>query len=249
MDNKFLGNKSGQGFYKKTGQKDEKGRPVILALDENTLEYRPSMRPKMASLDLAKQIEELPRRIKAMFKQEDKGGQLIRESLISLFAYVSHRIPEISDTLYSIDDALRSGFAWEVGPFQYWDIIGISEGAAAAEAAGYNVAPWVKEMLAAGHTTFYKSENGVKLYYDIRTKSYLEVESLKGLIVLDNYRNQTPVYENPEAVLHDIGDGVLCLEFRSKMNTMGEGVLKGINDAIDIAEKGNWTRDEICPCH
>ena len=240
MDNKFLGNKSGQGFYKKTGQKDEKGRPVILALDENTLEYRPSMRPKMASLDLAKQIEELPRRIKAMFKQEDKGGQLIRESLISLFAYVSHRIPEISDTLYSIDDALRSGFAWEVGPFQYWDIIGISEGAAAAEAAGYNVAPWVKEMLAAGHTTFYKSENGVKLYYDIRTKSYLEVESLKGLIVLENYRDQKPVYENPEAVLHDIGDGVLCLEFRSKMNTMGEGVLKGINDAIDIAEKGNW---------
>jgi 3-hydroxyacyl-CoA dehydrogenase len=240
IDNKFLGNKSGQGFYKKTGEKDEKGRPVILALDENTLEYRPSIRPKMASLELAKQIEELPRRIKAMFKHEDKGGQLIRESLISLFAYVSHRIPEISDTLFSIDDALRAGFAWEIGPFQYWDIIGISEGTAAAEAAGYNVADWVKEMLAAGHTSFYKSENGVKLYYDIRSKSYQEVESLKGLILLENYRDQKPVYENPEAVLHDIGDGVLCLEFRSKMNTMGEGVLKGINDAIDIAEKGNW---------
>ncbi len=240
VDNKFLGNKSGQGYYKKTGQKDEKGRPVILALDENTLEYRPSIRPKMASLDLAKQIEELPRRIKAMFKHEDKGGQLIRESLISLFAYVSHRIPEISDTLYSIDDALRAGFAWEVGPFQYWDIVGISEGTAAAEAAGYDVADWVKEMLAAGHTSFYKSENGIKLYYDIRSKSYQEVESLKGLILLENYRDQKPVYENPEAVLHDIGDGVLCLEFRSKMNTMGEGVLKGINDSIDIAEKGNW---------
>ncbi len=240
VDNKFLGNKSGQGYYKKTGQKDEKGRPVILALDENTLEYRPSIRPKMASLDLAKQIEDLPRRIKAMFKHEDKGGQLIRESLISLFAYVSHRIPEISDTLYSIDDALRAGFAWEVGPFQYWDIVGISEGTAAAEAAGYHVADWVKEMLAAGHTSFYKSENGIKLYYDIRSKSYQEVESLKGLILLENYRDQKPVYENPEAVLHDIGDGVLCLEFRSKMNTMGEGVLKGINDSIDIAEKGNW---------
>ncbi len=240
MDNKFLGNKTGKGFYEKTKEKDDKGRPVVLALDENTLTYRPSIRPKMATLDLAKQIEDLPRRIKAVFGSEDKGGQLIRESLVSLFAYVSHRIPEIANDLYSIDDAMRAGFAWEIGPFQYWDIIGLSEGTEAAEAAGYPVAEWVKTMIAAGHTSFYKNEDGVKKYYDIPSASYKEVASMKGLIILDNCRDKKPVYENPEAVLHDIGDGVLCLEFRSKMNSMGEGVLKGINEAIDIAEREGW---------
>jgi 3-hydroxyacyl-CoA dehydrogenase len=240
VENKFLGNKTGKGFYQKTGEKDERGKPIILSLDLKTLEYRANQRPKLASLDLAKQIEELPRRIKALFKAEDKGGQLVRESLLGLFAYVSNRVGEISDNLYSIDDALRAGFAWDLGPFQYWDIIGIEQGVKDAEAMGEKVADWVKEMLAAGHTAFYKSENGVKKYYDIQTKDYQEVASAKGLILLENFRDKTPVYENPEVVLHDIGDGVLCLEFRSKMNTIGEGVLTGINKAIEIAEQGNW---------
>ena len=240
VENKFLGNKTGKGFYQKTGEKDEKGKPVILSLDLKTLEYRPNQRPKLASLDLAKQIEELPRRIKALYKAEDKGGQLVRESLLGLFAYVSNRVGEISDNLFSIDDALRAGFAWDLGPFQYWDIIGIEQGVKDAEAQGEKVADWVKEMLAAGHTSFYKSENGVKKYYDIQTKDYQEVTSAKGLILLENFRDKTPVYENPEVVLHDIGDGVLCLEFRSKMNTIGEGVLTGINKSIEIAEQGDW---------
>jgi 3-hydroxyacyl-CoA dehydrogenase len=240
VENKFLGNKTGKGFYQKTGEKDERGKPVILSLDLKTLEYRANQRPKLPSLDLAKQIEELPRRIKALYKAEDKGGQLVRESLLGLFAYVSNRVGEISDNLYSIDDALRAGFAWDLGPFQYWDIIGIEQGVKDAEAQGEKVADWVKELLAAGHSSFYKSENGVKKYYNIQTKDYQEVASAKGLILLENYRDQKPVYENPEVVLHDIGDGVLCLEFRSKMNTIGEGVLTGINKAIDIAEQGDW---------
>lgn len=240
VENKFLGNKSGKGFYQKTAEKDERGKPIILALDLKTHEYQPSKRAKLPSLDLAKQIEELPRRIKALYKAEDKGGQLVKSSLSSLFAYVSNRVGEISDNLFSIDDAMRAGFAWDLGPFQYWDIIGIAQGVADAEAAGEKVADWVKEMLAAGHTSFYKSENGVKKYYDTQTKDYQEVTSAKGLIILENYRDQKPVYENPEVVLHDIGDGVLCLEFRSKMNTIGEGVLTGINKAIDIAETGDW---------
>lgn len=240
VENKFLGNKTGKGFYHKTGEKDEKGKPVILSLDLNTLTYRPNQRAKLASLDLAKQIEDLPRRIKALYQATDKGGQLVKASLLGLFAYVSNRVGEITDELYAIDDALRAGFAWEVGPFQYWDMIGVAQGIADAEAEGEKIADWVKEMLQAGHTNFYKSENGVKKYYDYRTKSYQEVASQKGLIVLDNFRNQTPIYENPEVVLHDIGEGVLCLEFRSKMNSIGEGVLTGINKAIDIAEEGNW---------
>ncbi len=240
IDNKFLGNKSGQGFYKKTTEKDASGRPVILALNLETLEYAPSVKSTLPSLAVAKQIEDVPNRIRAMFKQTDKGGELIRRSLAGLFAYVSNRVPEISDSLYAIDDALRSGFAWDFGPFQYWDLVGVKEGIAAAEADGQVIAPWVKEMLAAGFTSFYTSENGVKKYYDSNTKAYKAMPGGSDFIVLDNYRDKKAVYENPEVVLHDIGDGVLCLEFRSKANSIGEGVLKGINDAIQIAEEQGW---------
>lgn len=240
LDNKFLGNKSGQGFYKRTAEKDATGRPISLALNLETLEYAPSERSKLASLGVAKQIEELPNRLRALFKHTDKGGELVRRSLSGLFAYVSNRVPEISDSLYAVDDALRAGFAWDLGPFQYWDVIGITEGVAAAEADGQQIAAWVKEMIAAGFTSFYKSENGVKKYYDIKTKSYQPMLGAGEFIVLDNYRDKKPVYENPEVVLHDIGDGVLCLEFRSKANSIGEGVLRGINDSIKIAEEEGW---------
>ena len=240
IDNKFLGNKSGQGFYKKTAEKDATGRPIVLALNLQTLEYAPSVKPKLASLGVAKQIDDLPNRVRAMFKQTDKGGELVRRSLAGLFAYVSNRVPEISDSLYSIDDALRAGFAWDLGPFQYWDTVGIAEGIAAAEADGQVIAAWVKDMLAAGNTSFYKSENGVKKYYDVASKTYLPLPGAAQFIILDNYRDKKPVYENPEVVLHDIGDGVLCLEFRSKANSIGEGVLKGVNDAIQIAEEQGW---------
>ena len=240
LDNKFLGNKSNQGFYKKTAEKDATGRPIVLALNLETLEYAPSVKSKLASLNVAKQIEDLPNRLRAIFKQEDKGGELVRRSLSGLFAYVSNRIPEISDSLYSIDDALRTGFAWDLGPFQYWDVIGIEAGIQAAEADGNAVSSWVKEMLAAGHTSFYKSENGVKKYYDVPSKSYHAMPGASEFIILDNYRDKKPVYENPEVVLHDIGEGVLCLEFRSKANSIGEGVLRGINDSIQIAEEQGW---------
>ncbi len=240
IDNKFFGNKSGQGFYKKTAEKDANGRPIVLALNLETLEYAPSVKSSLPSIALAKQIEDLPNRLRTLFKQTDKGGELIRRSLAGLFAYVSNRVPEISDSLYAIDDALRAGFAWDFGPFQYWDVIGITEGIAAAEADGQVIALWVKEMLAAGFTSFYTSENGVKKYYNPNTKAYQAMPGGSDFIVLDNYRDKKAVYENPEVVLHDIGDGVLCLEFRSKANSIGEGVLKGINDAIQIAEEQGW---------
>jgi 3-hydroxyacyl-CoA dehydrogenase len=240
IDNKFLGNKSGQGFYKKTAEKDAKGKPVVLALNLETLEYAPSVKSKLPSVDLAKQIEVLPNRLRALWKATDKGGDLVRKSLGGLFAYVSNRIPEISDTLFAIDDALRAGFAWDLGPFQYWETIGITEGVAVAEADGQVIADWVKEMVAAGHTSFYKTENGIKKYYDVASKSYKAMPNASEFIILDNYRDKAPVYENPDVVVHDIGDGVLCLEFRSKANSIGEGVLRGINDTIQIAEEQGW---------
>ncbi len=240
LDNNFLGNKSGQGFYKKTDERDERGKRVILALDLEKLEYGPSPRPSLSSLKLAKQIDDLPKRIEAVFNSEDKGGELIRKSLLGLFAYVSNRIPEIADHLYSIDDAMRAGYAWELGPFEYWDVIGIEKGIELAETEGETVADWVKEMVAAGHASFYKREEGIRKYYDVNTKSYQPIPGTEELIILDNYRDQAPVHKTSETILHDIGDGVLCLEFTSMYNTIGEGVLRGINEAIQIAEEGDW---------
>ena len=240
LDNKFLGDKTGQGFYKKTKERDEKGRPIILALNLNTLEYAPSRRPDLPSLKMAKQIDDPKRRIPALFQAEDKGGALVRQSLAGLFAYSSNRIPEISENLYSIDDAMKAGYAWEFGPFEYWDIIGIEKGIAAAEEYGDRVAGWVKEMFAAGFTSFYRRHNGVRQFYDLHSKSYQDIPGSRNFIILDNYRDLPPVHKTSETILHDIGDGVLCLEFTSPHNTLGEGVLRGIHDAIQLAEEGEW---------
>ncbi|MBK9338366.1 MAG: 3-hydroxyacyl-CoA dehydrogenase/enoyl-CoA hydratase family protein [Lewinellaceae bacterium] len=240
IENKFFGNKSGKGFYQKTGERDEKGRPVVLALNLDTLEYGPSQKTKLPILDTLKQIDELPRRMKAIFKGTDKGAELLQRSFLGLFAYASNRIPEISDTLYAIDDALRAGFAWEKGPFEYWDLVGVAEAVQAAEAKGEKIAPWVSEMLAAGHTSFYKSENGKRLCYNPTTKTFDPLPGGESFIVLDAWRDQKPVFQNAEVTLHDIGNGVLCLEFHSKMNAIGEGILRGLNESVRIAEEEGW---------
>jgi 3-hydroxyacyl-CoA dehydrogenase len=240
IDNKFLGNKSGQGFYKKTGEKDAKGRPVILALNLETLEYTASQKERLPIIDTLKQIEELPRRIQAVFKGTDKGAELLQRSLLGLFAYVSNRVPEISDTAYAIDDALRAGFAWEKGPFEYWDMVGVEAGIQAAEARGEKIAGWVKDMVAAGNKSFYTTRNGRRLCYNPGTKAYEPMPGGDSFIILDSYRDNKPVYQNAEVTLHDIGDGVLCLEFHSKMNAIGEGILRGLNDSVLIAEEQGW---------
>ncbi len=240
LDNKYYGNKSGQGFYKKTNERDEKGKRIIEQLNLKTLQYEKPGSSKLESLGLSKQIENDERRIKALFSHEDAGGQLIRASLSSLFAYVSKRVPEITDELFSIDIAMKAGYNWGFGPFEYWDIIGLKEGRKAAEEAGESVASWVSEMIEEGHTSFYKMEDGVRKYYDLDTKNYQVIPGSLDKISLVNYRSQNPVYKNDEVVLHDIGEGVLCLEFTSKMNAIGEGILTGINESIDLAESGDW---------
>ena len=239
LENKFLGNKTRQGFYKKI--KDENGKKAVLALNLETLEYAPSVKPDLPSLKGVKNIDQLAKKIQFMFDAEDKGGELVRKSLLGLFAYISNRIPEITDALYSIDDAMRAGYAWEVGPFEYWDIIGVKKGLDLAKAAGEQVAPWIEEMLVAGHETFYIREDGVRKFYDVASKSYVAIPGADSFIILDNYRAQTPVHKNNEIILHDIGDGVLNLEFTSPHNSIGEGVLRGINESIEKAEEEGWT--------
>jgi 3-hydroxyacyl-CoA dehydrogenase len=240
IDQKFLGNKSGQGFYKRTDEKDEKGKRIILGLNLKTLEYELPSRSHLDSLKVSKQIDDPKKRIKTLFHHPDAGGQFIKKSLSGLFAYVSKRVPEIADHIYSIDTAMRAGFAWSFGPYEYWDIIGLKEGIEAARAEGESIAEWVTEMLNEGFETFYKVEDGTRKYYDLVTKSYQEIPGTTEKIHLDNHRYKRPVYENDEVLLHDIGDGVLCLEFRSKMNAIGEGILTGLNESIRIAEDGDW---------
>ncbi|RMG81095.1 MAG: 3-hydroxyacyl-CoA dehydrogenase/enoyl-CoA hydratase family protein [Bacteroidetes bacterium] len=240
LDNGFIGDKAGQGFYKKTKEKDEKGRRVILALNLETLEYEPAIKPNLPSLGIAKQTENIGKRLAALIAADDKGGQFLNNYFAGLFAYASNRVPEISDNIYSVDDAMRTGYAWEYGPFEYWDLIGVEKGIELAESNGEKVADWVKDMVAGGHTSFYKRAGGRRYFYDLQSRDYQVIPGTEGLIVLDNFRDQAPVYENPECLLHDIGDGVLCLEFRSKANSIGEGVLTGINEAIRIAEEGDW---------
>lgn len=240
LDNNFLGNKSGQGFYKKTDQKDEKGKRVILALNLETQEYETQQKVDLPSLKTAKQIEDLPKRIQAVFDAEDKGGELIRRALLGLFAYASNRIPEIADHLYQIDDALRAGFAWEMGPFEYWDAIGVEKGIKLAEEQGEKIPQWVKAMVAAGHTAFYRREDGQRKYFDIESQSYQLIPGTEEFVILDNYRDKAPVHKTSETVLHDIGEGVLCLEFTSAYNAIGEGVLNGIQESIQLAEEGDW---------
>ncbi len=240
LTNKFFGTKSGQGFYKKTEERDQNGKRIILGLDLNTLEYRPKQKSDLDSLKLSKQIEDPKKRIAALFDHEDKGGQLIRTSLAGLFAYASNRIPEISDTIYNIDSALRAGFAWQYGAFEYWDIIGLKKGLEVAEQLGFAPADWVKKMLDQGHDCFYKIVDGKQLCYNPDSQTYENIPGTEDYIVLDHLRHKTPIYKNDEVVLHDIGDQVLCLEFRSKMNAIGEGILTGVVKSIELAENGDW---------
>ncbi|HTF03121.1 MAG TPA: 3-hydroxyacyl-CoA dehydrogenase NAD-binding domain-containing protein [Bacteroidia bacterium] len=234
-ENKWLGDKTGQGFYKKV--KDASGKSEILALDLNTLEYRPQKKAKFATLEATKPIENLRERMKVLVQGKDKAGDFYRASFAGLFAYVSNRIPEISDTVYKIDQAMNAGFGWELGPFETWDAIGVKDSLPMIETAGLKVAPWIHEMLAAGNSSFYKIVDGKKLCYDPASKTYQSIPGTENFILLDTIRSTNTVWKNSGTTLTDIGDGILNLEFHTKMNTIGGEVLQGINMAIDIAEK------------
>ncbi|MNK49196.1 putative 3-hydroxyacyl-CoA dehydrogenase [compost metagenome] len=234
-ENKWLGDKTQQGFYKKTKSAD--GKTEILALDLKTLEYKPQQKVKSATLEMTKPIENLRERMKIFAKGKDKAGELFRHSSFGLFEYVSDRIPEISDELYRIDDAMRAGFGWELGPFELWDAVGVKEALEGMEQYGNKAASWVHEMLAAGNTSFYKVENGVKKYYDIPSKTYKALPGTDEFIILDNLRENKTVWKNSGVSIIDLGDGILNVEFHTKMNTIGGDVISGINKAIDMAEK------------
>ncbi|MCO5259839.1 MAG: 3-hydroxyacyl-CoA dehydrogenase NAD-binding domain-containing protein [Crocinitomicaceae bacterium] len=234
VENGWIGSKAGQGFYKKVKKDD--GSSEILVLDLNTLEYRSQEKVKFPTLDMVKPIEDLKQRTKMLFMGQDAAGKLFNQLFGGLFAYVSNRIPEIADDLYKIDDAIKAGFGWELGPFETWDLIGIDQGLKLIAANNKNAAQWVADMKAAGITSFYKSEGGNKFYYDIVSKSYKVIPGTENLVDLETLRAEKKVWGNSDVTLVDLGDGILNLEFHTKMNTIGGGVIEGINKAIDITE-------------
>lgn len=235
VENKWLGDKTGQGFYKKVKGKD--GKSEILALDLKTLEYRPQQKAKFATLEMTKPVENLKDRLKMLVAGKDKAGEFYRATFAGLFQYVSNRIPEIADELYKIDDALKAGFGWDLGPFEYWDAIGVKESVALMEAADAKPNAWVYEFLKAGNTSFYKIEDGKKLFYDIPSKSYKVIPGTEEFISLEALRASKTIWKNSGVSVIDLGDGILNVEFHTKMNTIGGEVLAGLNKAIDIAEK------------
>ncbi len=230
----WLGSKTKQGFYKKV--KDDKGKSVILSLDLKTLEYKEKEKVKFATLEQTKPIDDLVQRTKVLYNGSDKAGEFYRKSFNGLFAYVSNRLPEITDELYKIDDAMRAGFGWELGPFEAWDAVGLKESIDKIKEDGHQVSSWIEKMLENGVESFYKVENGKRLFYDVESSSYKEVPG--GPVVdLNVLKENNVVWKNNDASIIDIGDGVINVEFHSKMNTIGGGTLQAINHAIDLAEK------------
>jgi 3-hydroxyacyl-CoA dehydrogenase len=234
VENNWLGDKTGQGFFKKI--KGSSGEKEIVTLDLKTLEYVPRQKPKFASVDAAKPIDDLKQRLKMLVAAQDKAGEFYRQFHYGLFSYISNRIPEISDEIYRIDDAMKAGFGWEIGAFESWDVLGVERTTKAMKEAGYSVASWIDEMLAAGNKSFYKIEGGKKLCYDPSSRTYKLIPGSDNFIILNNYADKI-VWKNSSCKLYDIGNDVLGLQWNTKMNSIGGDVLSGISKAIELAEK------------
>jgi 3-hydroxyacyl-CoA dehydrogenase len=232
--NKWLGDKTGQGFYKKT--KNAKGETEILTLDLKTLEYKPKAKAKFGTLETTKTIDNLKDRFKVLLSGKDKAGDFYRDAFYDLFRYVSNRIPEISDELFRIDDAVSGGFGWELGPFETWDAVGVEKTIPLMESTGYKPNQWVYDMLASGNKSFYKVEGGQKKYYDIPSKTYKTIPGRESFIILES-KSENVVWKNTDSKITDIGDGVIDFSWSSKSYTLGSSVIEGLNKSIDLAEK------------
>ncbi|WP_154855924.1 3-hydroxyacyl-CoA dehydrogenase/enoyl-CoA hydratase family protein [Cyclobacterium xiamenense] len=235
-ENNWYGDKSGKGFFHMI--RHENGQKELKEIDFQTYEYKPAEKPKIEALEKAKGIDQLKERIRFLVNYQDKAGEFYRATFYDLFRYCSFRIPEIADELYRIDQAVSAGFGWEYGPFENWDILGVKDTLSKMEAAGQKPAPWVYEMIEAGIGSFYKVEDGKRHYYDQTSKAYKEIPGLEEFILLDTLKAAgKKVWGNEGATLFDLGDDVLGLEFHTKMNSIGQEVVAGINTAISMAEK------------
>jgi 3-hydroxyacyl-CoA dehydrogenase len=236
-ENNWLGDKSGQGFFKKI--KGTGGEKEILTLDIASMEYKPRVKPRFATLEAAKPVDDLQQRLKILVSGQDKAGEFYRLFHYQVFSYISYRIPEISDELYRVDDALMAGFGWEIGAFESWDLLGVEKTVKAMLDAGYKVADWVSGMIQNGNRSFYKLENGEKFCYSPLKKEYVPTVQAKqegAFIVMSNFTDKL-AWKNSSCRLYNLGDDVLGLQWFTKMGSIGGDVLEGIQTSIDKAEK------------
>ncbi len=239
LDKKLLGDKTKGGFFKKS--KDAEGKRVILELDLNTFEYKPQVRTKFPSIDSAKAIEDNAKRVKALVWGDDRVGEFLWKTTSRVSRYAANRIPEIADTIVEIDNAIKWGFGWEIGVFEAWDAIGVAESVERMKKEGQAIPVNVEKMLASGATTFYNNEGGNRSFYDLVAGEYKPMPARTGVMILKDIKERIGVIKsNPGASLIDIGDGVACLEFHSKMNSIGGDTVSMMNFAIDEVEK-NFT--------
>ncbi|MGI9035856.1 MAG: 3-hydroxyacyl-CoA dehydrogenase family protein, partial [Pyrinomonadaceae bacterium] len=238
LERKLLGDKTKGGFYKKTKSAD--GKTEILELDLQTFEYKPQEKTKFPSLDAAKQIEDLPTRVKTLVWGDDKVGEFLWRTISRVSRYAANRIPEIADTILEIDNAIKWGFGWEIGVFETWDAIGVKESVERMKKENQTIPENVQKMLDSGAETFYKYEDGKKYYYDLVGGGYKEIHEREGIIILKSVKDRTGVIKkNAGASLIDIGDGVACLEFHSKMNSLGGDTIQMLKYAVDETEKNH----------
>src|SRR5215204_5649673 len=237
QEKNLLGNKTGAGFYKRD-KRD--GKTVFDVLDLETFEHRPAENPEIPIAKEAQQQGDLAARLRFLIDKadEDRYARYIRDTLLPYMAYASRRVPEISDTLEDVDHAMEWGFAHQTGPFRTWDLLGVRETVEKMESMDIDIASWVKEMLEAGNDTFYKTENGTELQFSPVSKEYEPVREDPMYISLDRLRDEgNELASNYSASLLDLGDGVLCLEFHSKGNSIDAQIVEMGNRALEELER------------
>jgi 3-hydroxyacyl-CoA dehydrogenase len=232
----ILGDKTKGGFYQK--RKGEGEKKEIWTLDVASLEYRAPQKAKLPALDAAKNIEDTRARVKSLVWGKDRVGAFLWKTMSRVFAYAANRIPEIADTVVEVDRAMKWGFGWELGVFEAWDAVGVEKAAARMKEEGRLVPANVQKMLDAGATSFYKSEGGQESYFDFQSGGYKPVAEQPGVVVLKSVKDRTGVIKkNAGASLLDLGDGVACLEFHSKMNSIGGDTLSMLKTALAEVDK------------
>lgn len=236
LENKWLGNKTKQGYYKKI--KDEQGKTVKLMLDINTMEYVPAGKPKFDSVEEAKKKGDIRESIKTVFNAQDKAGEFVREYLCRNFIYAANRVGEICDDIISIDNAMKWGYNHKLGPFETWDAVGVRKAVEVMKTLNLPVPTKVEEMLAKGCESFYVTKEDGTYYYDFAKKDYVKIKEDPRIIFLPSLKARNKLIKgNASASLVDIGDGVVCLEFHTKMNSIDQGLTEMIFQACDIVEK------------
>jgi 3-hydroxyacyl-CoA dehydrogenase len=232
----LLGNKTKGGFFRK--QKGEGEKPEIWTLDTASLEYRPQQKAKFPSLEMAKNIEQTPERLRALVWGKDRVGAFLWKTISRTLSYAANRIPEIADTVVEVDRAMRWGFNWELGPFEVWDSIGVEKSVAKLKEERREVPANVQKLLDAGATSFYKKHEGQDFYFDFASEQYVPLNAISGTIILKSIKDRTGVIKkNSGASLIDLGDGVACLEFHSKMNAIGGDTLQMLKQSLAEVEK------------